>query len=277
MIVLNHGIHWQNCGQIVDIDLENDTTMIKWKTTKKSESVSFEDLQKISIDDKSLRKCKPMDFFLSQPDTKIPSNMLMEEEIQNKYYSSTNSSKLCAEGAIVNLMNVVNCSDDDMKLFWSIVCDQSMQSVCEKLQVMSVPKIVHKTKSLWILCKKFMFHTTTRMKESSFQNLQNTMNFLSYVKFPVIIAVKATHACYHHVIVVWKGIIIDYESKYTYSLTNESLTQICSKNTTFHGISRDYGIFLPRRIMNLPENAHIDDWGYTEWCIPKSQIRKYFV
>jgi len=216
VIVLNHGIHWQNCGRIVDIDLENDTTMIKWETTKKSESVSIEDLQKISIDNKSLRKRKPMDFFLPQPDTKIPSTlqsdeyMLMEKEIQNKYYSSTNSSKLCAEGAIVNLMNVVNCSDDDMKLFWSIVCDQSMQSVCEKLQVMSVQKNVHKTgggvdsieKSLWNLCKKFKFHTTTRMKESSFQNLQNTMNFLSYVKFPVIISVKATHACYHHVIVV---------------------------------------------------------------------------
>ena len=265
--------------------------MIKWETTKKSESVCIVDLQKISIDDKSLRKRKLTDFFLPQPDTKIPSTlqsdeyMLMEKEIQSKYYSSTNSSKLCAEGAIVNLMNVVNCSDDDMKLFWSIVCDQSMQSVCEKLQVMAVPKIVHKTgggvdsieKSLWILREKFKFHTTTRMKESSFQNLQNTMNFISYVKFSVIIAVKATHACYHHVIVVWKGIIIDYESKYTYSLTNESLTQICGKNTTFHGISRGYGIFPPRRIMNVPENAHIDDWGYTEWCIPKSQIRKYFV
>jgi len=76
---------------------------------------------------------------------------------------------------------------------------------------------------------------------------------------------------------VWKGIIIDYESKYTYSLTNKSLTQICGKNTTFHEISRRYGFFPPRRIMNLPENAHIDDWGYTEWCIQKSQIRKYFV
>ena len=231
MIVLNRGIHWLNCGRIIDIDLENDTTMIKWETTKKSESVSIEDLQKNSIDDKSLRKRKPTDFFLPQPDKKIPStlqsdeNMLMEEEIQNKYYSSTNSSKLCTEGAIVNLMNVVNCSDDDMKLFWSIVCDQSMQSVCEKLQVMSVPKNVHKTggevdsieKSLWLLHKKFKFPTTTGMKESSLQNLQNTMNFISYVKFSVIIAVKATHACYHHDIVVWKGIIIDYGSKYTYS------------------------------------------------------------
>ena len=73
--MLNHGIHWQNCGRIVDIDLENDTTMIKWETTKKSESVSIEDLQKISIDDKSLRKHKLTDFFLPQPDTKIPSTL----------------------------------------------------------------------------------------------------------------------------------------------------------------------------------------------------------
>ena len=80
-------------GQIVHIDLENDTAMIKWETAKKSESVSIEDLQKISINYKSLRTRKPMDFFLPQPDTKIPSTfqsdeyMLMEEEIQNKYYS----------------------------------------------------------------------------------------------------------------------------------------------------------------------------------------------
>jgi len=50
-------------------------------------------LQKISINKKSLRKCKPTGFFLPQPDTEIPSMlqsdeyMLMEEEIQNKYYS----------------------------------------------------------------------------------------------------------------------------------------------------------------------------------------------
>jgi len=65
VIVLNHGIHWQTCRQVVVIDLENDTTIIKWETTKKSESVSIEDLQKISINDKSLRKRKPTVFFCS--------------------------------------------------------------------------------------------------------------------------------------------------------------------------------------------------------------------
>ena len=103
-------------------------------------------------------------------------------------------------------------------------------------------------KSLWVLCKKSNFDTTTRMKESPFQNLQNTMSFFSYVRFPVIIAVRGTLVCYHHVVVVWKGVVIDYESKHIYPPTNESLTQICGKNTTFHGISSGYGIWPPRRI-----------------------------
>jgi hypothetical protein len=64
----------------------------------------------------------------------------------------------------------------------------------------------------------------------------------------VIIAVRGTLASYHHVVVVWKRVVIDYESKYTYSLTNESLTQICGKNTTFHGISCGYGIWPPMKI-----------------------------
>jgi hypothetical protein len=59
-----------------------------------------------------------------------------------------------------------------------------------------------------------------------------------------------THACYHHVVVVWRGIIIDYESKYTFPLTNDSLRQICGVNTTFAGISCSYGIFPPNHIRN---------------------------
>jgi hypothetical protein len=115
------------------------------------------------------------------------------------------------------------------------------------------------------------------MKESSFQNLQNTMIFVSKVKFPVIIAVRGTFACYHHVVVVWNEVVFDYELKYTYLLTNESLTQICGINTTFHGISRGYGIWPPKKIKKLPQNAHINDWRYTEWCTKNSWIRKYFI
>ncbi len=115
------------------------------------------------------------------------------------------------------------------------------------------------------------------MKESSFQNLQNTMNFFSNVKFPVIVAVRGTSACYHHVIVVWNNVVYDYESKNRYPLTNETLTEGCGVNTTFHGISCGYGIFPSKKIKQLAQNAHIRDWGYTEWQTKNSSIRKYFI
>jgi hypothetical protein len=124
--------------------------MIRWETTRKTNSVNIKDLQKYSISDKRRRKRKPTDFFLPQPDAKIPStiqsdeNMSTVDEIENKFYSYNNSSKLSAEAAIVNLMNVLKCPEDDMNIFWSIVCNQSMQSVCTKFHETSVPKIVHK-------------------------------------------------------------------------------------------------------------------------------------
>jgi hypothetical protein len=31
------------------------------------------------------------------------------------------------------------------------------------------------------------------------------------MKFPLIISVMGTHACYHHIVVIWRGMIIDYE------------------------------------------------------------------
>ena len=200
-------------------------------------------MQKYSISDKSPRKRKPTDFYLSQPDATIQSimqsdeNISTEDNIQNKFYSYYNSAKLCAEGALVNLIGVVGCSEEDIKVFWDIVCDQSMQSVCVKLVETIVPKLVYKKDGgVGFFAKKINFVTATRMKESSFQNLQHTMNLFSYVKFPVIIAVRGTLACYHHVVVVWKGVVINFESKYTYPLTNESLTQICRKTPLFLGL-----------------------------------------
>ena len=78
-------------------------------------------------------------FFLPQPDAKILSsimqsdeNMSTEDEIQNKFYSYNNSVKLCAKGALVNLMGVLGCSEEDIKVFWDIVCNQSMHSICAK-------------------------------------------------------------------------------------------------------------------------------------------------
>ena len=85
-----------------------------------------------------------------------------------------------------------------------------------------------------------------------------------------------THACYHCVVVIWRGMIIDYESKYSFPLTNDSLRQIYGVNTTFAGISRGYRIFQPNQIRNSMDNISIEDWGINKYNIKGSSIGKYF-
>jgi hypothetical protein len=65
-------------------------------------------------------------------------------------------------------MNVLHCSEDEMKLFWDIV-QSPVQLILQTLGELSVPKAVFKSggecdsiqKSLWILCKKIKFSTTS--------------------------------------------------------------------------------------------------------------------
>jgi len=194
-----------------------------------------------------------------------------------------NTTKLCAEGAIGNLMNVLHCNEIEVNQFWSIV-QSPIHLIQTTLGESLVPKAVQKKlgskcdsiqKSLWILRKKFKFNTTSLLRIECFKNLKNAIEILTEIKFPLIISVMGTHACYHHVVVVWRGMIIDYESEYTFSLTNDSLRQICGVNTSYAGISCGYGIFPPKNIQNFMENFSIEDWGINEYNIKGSSIRKY--
>ncbi len=123
--------------------------------------------------------------------------------------------------------------------------------------------------------KKNKFSTTSAFQIEHFKNVQEAINNLMIMKFPLIISVMGTHACYHHVVVIWRGIKIDYESKYTFLLTNDSLRQICCVNTTFAGFSCGYGIFPPNHIRNSMDNISIEDWGIKKYNIKGSSIRKY--
>ncbi len=77
------------------------------------------------------------------------------------FYSEKNSSKLCAEGAIGNLMNVVHCPQNEVKQFCDIV-QLPVHLILQTLGETSAPKAVLKSGrefdsikiSLWILCKK---------------------------------------------------------------------------------------------------------------------------
>jgi hypothetical protein len=96
------------------------------------------------------------------------------------------------------------------------------------------------------------------------------------IKFPVIILVQAQHATYNHVVIIWRKMVSDYESKYIYPLPEDSLRQVCGFTTTFQRITSGYGIVPLRHICQSPENVHIKDWGKSEYYKPGGSIRKYF-
>jgi hypothetical protein len=60
---------------------------------------------------------------------------------------------------------------------------------------------------VWILCKKIKFSTTSAFQIERFKNLQGAINILMIMKFSLIISVMGTHACYHHVVVIWRGMM----------------------------------------------------------------------
>jgi hypothetical protein len=96
------------------------------------------------------------------------------------------------------------------------------------------------------------------------------------IKFPVLISVESKLASYHHVVVVWREMVIDYESMHTYPLTKDSLRQIYGVNTTFQQISCGCGILPSKICKELQANQNIQDWGTEEYFKQGSSARNYF-
>jgi hypothetical protein len=198
------------------------------------------------------------------------------------HFSDEDSSKLCAEGAIQNLLKMLHFLPEDMNIFWELATSD-LVTLMKPLNESFVPKTVLKPsleinliqKCLWILCKKFKFQTTQK-NITHFQCLKQSLKALLEIKFSMLISLESKAAAYHHVVVVWREMVIDYESMYTYLLTEDTLRQICSVNTTFQRISCVYGI-LPSTICKTFEaNQNIQDWGIADLYKPGSSIRDYF-
>jgi hypothetical protein len=92
----------------------------------------------------------------------------------------------------------------------------------------------------------------------------------------MLISVEGKLATYHHVVVVWREMVIDYESKYMYPLTKDTLRQIYGVNTIFQRISCGCGILSSKICKALQANQNIQDWGAEEYFKQESSIRKYF-
>ncbi len=92
----------------------------------------------------------------------------------------------------------------------------------------------------------------------------------------MLISVESKLATYHHVVVVWREMVIDYECMHMYPSTKDTLRQICGFNTTFQRISCGYGILPSKFCKALQANQNIQDRGTEEYFKQESSIRKYF-
>ncbi len=169
------------------------------------------------------------------------------------FHSKDNLSKLCAEGGIRNLMQMLHHSTKDITMFWELATT-SLPSLRSSLNeripgsVITSENVINSIeKCLWILRQKFNFRTTKRLKVSCFNSLKLALNALLTIKFPMVISVESKQATYNRVVVVWQKMVIDFESTHTYLLTEESLRQVCGVHTTFFKINHGYGLFPSKK------------------------------
>jgi hypothetical protein len=115
--------------------------------------------------------------------------------MKNMFYLEENSSKLCAEGATGNLMKMLHCSKEDMKLFWEL-STSDLPLIMMPFNKSNVPKKVFSPyleidlieKCLWILHKKFNFATTTtKVNVDCFKSLKPSLVALLVIKFSMLI------------------------------------------------------------------------------------------
>jgi hypothetical protein len=290
--VSNQGSKWEHLAKIVKICESTSSAVVKWDTTLKKDTVDLADCKKYDVDEVSDRKRKATDFYQNSSMNNQMSKKSMQTppgEMLNMYYSRENFSKLCAEGAVRNLMNVLHCSPADMTSFWNLATSP-LHLIQNSLNEVQVPRAVMPSsvtgnsltidsieKCLWILRKKFNFATTSKLRVSEFQSLTLSLKALVEIKFPMLISVKSSQAIYKHVVVVWRNKIIDFECMHTYPLTEESLRQVCGVHTTFQRIVRGYGIFPSKEIRLSPENAYVQDWGMDDFYKKDGSVRRYFM
>ncbi len=100
---------------------------MKWEKTLKKDSDNLGDCKQYNKLDLIPRRHKSTDFLCEVPHTKRRMNKKSDGllkpphgQMKNMFHSKENSSKLCAEGAIQNLMNTLHYSTDNINIFLGI-------------------------------------------------------------------------------------------------------------------------------------------------------------
>ncbi len=108
------------------------------------------------------RKWKSTDFFCEIQQRKR--GKPPPGQMKNIFFSDVNSSKLCTEGAIQNLLNMLHFSPEEMNIFWELATSD-LFALMKSLNETFVPRAVlllslgidSIQKCLWILHKELKF------------------------------------------------------------------------------------------------------------------------
>jgi hypothetical protein len=127
IIVSNHGTKWEHHAKIIKMNDDGISVLVKWDTSLKRENVFLNDCRKFDVEETSLRKRKATDFFApmaaedivhkSEPDIRL---ICADGQVANIFFNPDNFSKQCAQGAIANLLNMLQCSKEELDLFWHL-------------------------------------------------------------------------------------------------------------------------------------------------------------
>ncbi len=177
--VENHGKRWIHLGHIISIDKNTKKAVVKWEETRKKDTVHLGDCKKYNELDVIPRKHKSTDFFCEIPQTKRGKPQATSWQNEKHVFSNENLSKLCVEGAIQNLLNMLHFLPEDMNIFWELATSDLI-SLMKSLNESFVPKagstpslgIDSIQKCLWILGKKFKFQITKKINYKLFQCLK---------------------------------------------------------------------------------------------------------
>ena len=127
---------------IISINESTSSAVVKWNSNGKRDEADLAHCVKFDNEGVSERNRKATDYFQNQPLEVHKSEeshslgrkktnakkMLPPGQVINKFHSLDNFSKLCAEGAIRNLMRMLHHSNEDLNSFWDLATT-SLQSL----------------------------------------------------------------------------------------------------------------------------------------------------
>jgi hypothetical protein len=197
---------------------------------------------------------------------------------KNFWYCEENATKHCVEGAVANLLFHMNLREDaeefrklstmpGRELLNAMAADKPPKNVQDHRQGLNPVETC-----IWILEKKFNCRRFGYLNTDHFKTAASTVEKLKQICLPVLISVVGKHSMYNHVVIIWRDMIIDYESRHVSSLCVQNVEQICGPKNAFLKIARGI-VILPSRKMKFSVGDR-SDWG--EGAIRDRSCKNWF-